>query len=543
MNGQEERAARRPFSSVPDIETYYPSLSAEAARSHLFRALDRGEGPAFLFGETGLGKTLLCRLLADQFEMDAPVLFLSSARIASRKSFFLHLLFQLHTEPSANADEDELRVRFYDHLRHSDYSRYVLLVDNGDTLPFAVLDEVRSLLDMEYYGTPRFRVALSGTSRFEERLNAPRFASFAQRIACRAWLEPFTRDETADYIARQMKRAAEEYGGLTFSSDAAKLVHKLADGVPRLINQVCDLTLYLSASSEKEIPAKSVQKAWNLLQQIPDDENPDSAEETVSRESAAAETNDEDVVEFGTLDDDSKTEETAPAALLEPSASETAEIGETTEVETDSEIIEFGSLEDEKDPEEEISSLENEEEEAILPFRIDEESEEEDGEISKCETVTMDGNHVEWQAESKTEEGEDWDADEIIDETGADLTYDSMIRQKLLRAFPEETPQTEPETETESDAVSADDIRSDITGCSDHYMEELRLMEIEVSQEIDVIRKLRQMHSGLNSFQAEQSAEPVDETHEKKTEKRSKSPAKRPFLNVFEKIYSDRDKK
>ena len=90
MSGQEERAFRRPFSSVPDIESYYPSVSAEGARVRLFRALDRGEGVAFLFGEAGLGTTLLS-CFSQSPELDAPVITLSSARISSRRSFYLQL--------------------------------------------------------------------------------------------------------------------------------------------------------------------------------------------------------------------------------------------------------------------------------------------------------------------------------------------------------------------------------------------------------------------------------------------------------------------
>ena len=116
MNGQDERMARRPFSSIPDIEAYYPSVSAETAHRRIFRTLDRGEGIALLFGDAGLGKTLALRLLTGKFELDAPVLLFSNARIANRRSFYLELLYQLRCDFNSS-DEDELRVRFFEHLR------------------------------------------------------------------------------------------------------------------------------------------------------------------------------------------------------------------------------------------------------------------------------------------------------------------------------------------------------------------------------------------------------------------------------------------
>ncbi|MBR5311503.1 MAG: hypothetical protein IKU40_01310, partial [Clostridia bacterium] len=93
--------------------------------------------------------------------------------------------FQLRCD-FTSSDEDELRVRFFEHLRHNEYPYYILLFDNADSLPLSVFEEVRSLLDIESRGVPRFRAAFAGTSRFEERLNAPRFTRISQRIISRS---------------------------------------------------------------------------------------------------------------------------------------------------------------------------------------------------------------------------------------------------------------------------------------------------------------------------------------------------------------------
>lgn len=550
MNGQDERMARRPFSSIPDIEAYYPSVSAETAHRRIFRTLDRGEGIALLFGDAGLGKTLALRLLTGKFELDAPVLLFSNARIANRRSFYLELLYQLRCDFNSS-DEDELRVRFFEHLRHSEYPYYVLFFDNADTLPYSVFDEIRSLLDIESRGVPRFRAALAGTSRFEERLNAPRFARFSQRIISRSWLEPFTRDETLGYIDRQLKRVAEEYNGLTFSTDAAKQVHKFAEGVPRVVNQICDLALYLNEGSESVISEKIVRKAWGLLQQIPDDDESSGGERAESPSyalSAPAPLSEEpessSVVEFGALDapsDDGSSFE--PSLTEEPDASPAPDG-----------VVEFGSLDDEPSADE--PSEENvirfvpkktlpEKEETFYPSERDGSNDGEPG-----ESISMNDQSIDWRGDAQRyrvdderneEDSSEWDEDEeMIDESGADLTYDSMIREKLLKEFPEENAAEPSESHRAEENAGEKIDDGELGGNSDRCMEELRLMEMEVSQAGNVICKIRKMQTGLGSFQ---NTEEGTARSDPGPEEDEPVPAKkRSFFNVFEKIYTKGNK-
>ncbi|MBQ3388769.1 MAG: AAA family ATPase [Thermoguttaceae bacterium] len=572
MNGQEERAARRPFSSIPDIQAYYPSVSAESARSRLIRALERSEGAAILFGETGLGKTLLLRLLADHFELNVPVLFLSSARIASRRSFYLQLLFQVHGDTSP-AEEDDLRVRFFEHLRRSDYGCYALFIDNADTLSAAVIDELCSLLDIDYYGAARFRVALSGTARLEDRLNAPKFTRFSQRIAARAWLDPFSRDETAAYLDRQMEMATADYGGLKFSAEAARRVHKLSEGVPRVINQICDLALYLDSASQELIPEKTVEKAWGLLQQIPDEESvsgsgPELAETPGESDPAFGFTADEEsssVVEFGSLDSpDEDFEKETPAAA-------------PFEAQEESSAVEFGRLEDDLPSEDEVilppekktlpaggidtqaglgensgteTDHEDSETEVILPLvpkaTLPEESlfasDSETGSGDDVQVVSMDGQKVEWHsgevparrsggAESPDES---WHAGKTFSAADPDLTGDALIREKLMREYPGK------DAETASDRFQAGETHDSLADGTARYLEELRLMEMDVAQEADLIRKIREMETGLRPLP---NPEPNPREPETEPQQERASSKNRPFYHVFEKIYTKKDRK
>ena len=62
----------RPFASVPRIDHYYPAAVIDAARNTLTRCIDRGEGVAMIIGPSGTGKSLLCQVLAEQFQTGLP---------------------------------------------------------------------------------------------------------------------------------------------------------------------------------------------------------------------------------------------------------------------------------------------------------------------------------------------------------------------------------------------------------------------------------------------------------------------------------------
>ena len=115
----------------------------------------------------------------------------------------------------------------------------LLLVDEAHTLPLRLLEEVRLLTNVVRDGQSRVRLVLAGGMALEERLTSPKLESFHQRIAARCYLQPLGRDETIYYVQEQIRRCGATRTAL-FTGDAQASVHTATDGIPRLINQVCD---------------------------------------------------------------------------------------------------------------------------------------------------------------------------------------------------------------------------------------------------------------------------------------------------------------
>ena len=282
----------RPFASIPRIDHYYPAAVIDAARKTLTRCLDRGEGVAMIIGPSGTGKSLLCQVLAEQFQQRFQVALLASTHLDTRRSLLQAILYELD-RPYRGMDEGELRLSLVDYITlNDDCSRGVaLLVDKAHHLPLRLLDEVRSLTNLTRDMQPAVRMLLAGSHVLEERFASPKLESFSQRISARCYLEAFQRSETQAYIQSRIL-ACGVRGVELFPAETCQMVHKATDGVPRLINQVCDHVLLLAhGAGIRRIEPAHVEEAWADLQQLPTPWN------------APAVASSDGVIEFGGLDD------------------------------------------------------------------------------------------------------------------------------------------------------------------------------------------------------------------------------------------------
>ena len=305
-----------PFPATPTVQNYYPSQSAEQARQTAIRAVERGEGPVLAVGPAGIGKTLLCRLLAAHFEHLFQVVLLTSAQICTRKALLQNILFELRL-PYRDMDEGELHLSLVEHLQPSESCPHgmLLILDEAHTLPARLLEEIRMLTNVLGAGDPRVRLVMAGGPRLDERFSSPKLEAFNQRIAARCYLQPLRREETADYIRARLAFA----GGAAheiFSEDALAAVYQATDGIPRLVNQVCDHALTLACTAGRRwLDTAAIQEAWADLQQLPSPWH----ETRVEAAPGSA------IIEFGTLDgDDLRAEEAGNAPALHDEPAESA---------------------------------------------------------------------------------------------------------------------------------------------------------------------------------------------------------------------------
>lgn len=290
----------RPFPSAPLPAAYFPTDSLDQAMRQLERCIERAEGVGMVVGAAGTGKSLLLQLLAEQFEAEFHVALLASTGVGTRRSLLQNILFELNL-PYRGLDEGELRLSLTDYLQPSREcpNGMLLLVDEAHTLPLRLLEEIRLLTNLVRDGVPRIRLVLAGSPQLEERFTSPKLASFSQRLAVRNYLHAFNASETAEYVRHELARCGLKGAG-PFTADALRAVQVATDGIPRLVNQVCDHALVWAAAKKRNvIDAAVVQEAWAELQQLPAPWN-----DPIHLPSTSATSS----IEFGALDDTSAVE-------------------------------------------------------------------------------------------------------------------------------------------------------------------------------------------------------------------------------------------
>lgn len=271
---------KRPFLAVSTLDRYFPSTSVEQTCQTTTRAISRGEGPVAIFGGTGLGKTMCCMRVADNFRRNFEVVMLASSQLITRRALLQSLLFELRC-PYREMSEGELRLTLMNRLQPSTENPtdgLVLIIDEAQTLSIKLLEELRLLTNVVRNGIPRVRMILCGTMRLEECLSHPHMESLNQRLAARCYLTPMSMSETAQYVKHKIELSGVD-SSTVMTRDALEAIFRGSDGIPRLVDQLADQALLLACNDrERPVSAAMVGRAWCMLQQLP---NPWSEPESI----------------------------------------------------------------------------------------------------------------------------------------------------------------------------------------------------------------------------------------------------------------------
>ena len=231
----------KPFALLPDRDFLYPGSTHRAAYSLLEYGLINEAPFLVLTGEPGMGKTsLLQKLIAEHGAKHAIGLVTNARYDVEHLLPWILLSLGLSTK---QLDPVEAYHLFSGFLIQSSqqHRRVILIIDEAQSLGTELLEELRLLSNLNDGNTLKLQILLSGQPDLHTLLQRIDMTQFAQRIVVDYHLEPLSEAETGQYIRHRLQIA----GGhpSLFTNKACALVHRLTRGIPRLINQVCDLAL------------------------------------------------------------------------------------------------------------------------------------------------------------------------------------------------------------------------------------------------------------------------------------------------------------
>ena len=231
-----------PFNITPNPRFLYYSAKHREALNHLLYGIQERKGFVQITGEVGAGKTTLCRALFDKLGNNY-----STALILNPPLDPDQLMRAIATEFGLNVrgmDRTEALEELNNFLllQVAEGRDTVLVIDEAQSLSHELLDQVRLLSNLETDDRKLLQIVLMGQPELRDRLDDPALRQLRQRITVRYHLSPLKRRELDQYIQHRLT-----VSGATriprFTSPALWRVYCYSQGVPRLVNAVCDKCL------------------------------------------------------------------------------------------------------------------------------------------------------------------------------------------------------------------------------------------------------------------------------------------------------------
>lgn len=239
----------KPFALTPNPAYLYLSRHHRHAFTMLEYAISEAAGFAVISGEVGCGKTTVVQSFLGERRDALAVALLSNIHpgIGPLLPWVLDALGVRSDEASSH----ELHRRLVGFLRHkyATGQRTILVIDEAQNLSVATLEELRVLSNVNVGTDLLLQTILIGQPELRRTLKRPKMRQFAQRIVVDYHLGPLQREETHAYVAHRLQVA----GGSSavISPDAVERVYECTDGVPRLVNILCDTALVYGFADQR----------------------------------------------------------------------------------------------------------------------------------------------------------------------------------------------------------------------------------------------------------------------------------------------------
>jgi len=233
---------KAPFKLTPDPEFLYLTSQYQEALAGLTYAILARKGFVVLTGNAGTGKTTLVTRIMQC---------LPASRVQSSvivhptltPSEFLEaamLDFGIKEIPSSKPQRIAALQGFL-WKGHKEDRVSALIVDEAHKLSPEVLEEIRLLGNFESADEKLLQIALIGQSELDDLLDNESLRQLKQRVALRLSIDPLSPQDVEHYIEHRWKRAG---GRVTpFTAEAIVHIGHGSQGIPRLINVICDNAL------------------------------------------------------------------------------------------------------------------------------------------------------------------------------------------------------------------------------------------------------------------------------------------------------------
>ena len=239
-----------PFGVTPDPQFYYSNAVNREAGATLHYGINERKGFILIAGEAGTGKTTLLRKAMHAFGPNVETAYVSHTLLDD-----IELLGLILTDLGLNdcaGNVAAMIARLYDYAidRFNNDKIVALLIDEAQDLSPQCLEQLRLLGNLETDKKKLLQIVLVGQPELEQKLERLELRQLKQRVALRCRLEPVKIGEVGAYIEARLQTVGRTSADV-FEPQAIERIAAYSNGLPRLINIICDNALLIAYSMSK----------------------------------------------------------------------------------------------------------------------------------------------------------------------------------------------------------------------------------------------------------------------------------------------------
>jgi general secretion pathway protein A len=234
----------RPFDLTTNPRFLFLTPRHREALSTLRYGLSAPRGLTILLGDAGTGKTTVLRAALSEEKRPENRNVLLTNPTLTRPEFYEFIARGFGLDQDCATSKARFLMEFQRdvHERHQHGGLTTLIIDEAQSLPYELLEEVRLLANIETSTVKLLNLVLVGQPELAGRLNEQSLRQLKQRITLRAQLTPLDLKETAAYVAGRLRIAGGNVSEI-LTKDAVLAIHEISAGLPRIINVVADNAL------------------------------------------------------------------------------------------------------------------------------------------------------------------------------------------------------------------------------------------------------------------------------------------------------------
>lgn len=249
-----------PFNQTPDSSFFFPSEAHKTALDSLLYAIKKRKGFVVITGEIGSGKTTVVRTLLHKLDHGVRTAVITNTHL-SPKGIIMLILEDLGISYQ-DGSKERLLIQLKDYLvrQMAEDANTAIIIDEAQNLSPACLEEVRMLSNLETEKEKMIQIVLVGQPELRAKLELPRLSQLRQRIAIHYHLAPLSEEGTRQYIFHRLNTAkanGRDYTQL-FEEEALSVIYLYSQGIPRVINNICDHALLTGFVSESKTITQAI---------------------------------------------------------------------------------------------------------------------------------------------------------------------------------------------------------------------------------------------------------------------------------------------